>query len=444
MTAVIARDEAGDGLAAPRRLVAIAAVLSAMALVVLDASIANIALPTIAHALQVSPSQSILIVTAYQAALVMALLPCGALGEKLGYRPVFAGGVALFAAASVMCALAPDFGWLVAARFVQGLGGAAVMALGVALLRFSVPSGQLGAAIGWNALTVALCSAAGPSLGALILGHAGWPWIFAVNLPIGALAWFAARALPSAAGGRRPFDLLSASLNALAFGALILAAELVSIRPTAAAGLLVAGLAALAALVAREAPKAAPLAPIDLLKIQSVRIAVIASVCCFAGQTLALVTLPFHLQGLGLSPAEAGLCLTAWPLAVAATSSLAARLSERVAAAWLCAVGGALLATGLAGLSASPGADPVQLLPFLALCGCGFGLFQTPNNRSMFLAAPPERSGAAGGMQATARLTGQAAGAVLAAAIGVAPQLAFLFGALLALAAGAVSVLRGR
>ena len=93
-----------------------------MVLAVLDAAIANVALPTIAQSLQVTPGTSVWIITAYQTALVMGLLPCAALGESLGYRRVFTVGVALFTAASVLCALSPSLPWLVAARFLQGLG----------------------------------------------------------------------------------------------------------------------------------------------------------------------------------------------------------------------------------------------------------------------------------------------------------------------------------
>ena len=161
-------DDAMSGLGKPRRTVAIASVLAAMVLVVLDAAIANVALPTIARSLQVTPAMSVWVITAYQTALLMALLPCAALGESLGYRRVFTVGVALFTGASVLCALSPSLPWLVAARFLQGLGGAAVMALGVALLRVVVPHRRLGTAIGWNALTVALSSAAGPAIGAAV------------------------------------------------------------------------------------------------------------------------------------------------------------------------------------------------------------------------------------------------------------------------------------
>lgn len=187
---------ASSGVHLAHRTAAIIAVLAAMMLVVLDAAIANVALPSIARSLDVTPAMSVLIVTAYQMALVMALLPCAALGESLGYRRVFIAGVAMFTLASALCAVSPSLPWLVAARFLQGLGGAAVMALGVALLRFVVPHGQLGAAIGWNALVIALSSAAGPTIGALILSGTRWPWLFAVNLPVGVVVLLASRALP--------------------------------------------------------------------------------------------------------------------------------------------------------------------------------------------------------------------------------------------------------
>ncbi len=112
-----------DGLSLPRRHYATLAIMATMVLVVLDGAIANVALPTIARSLHVSSAASVWVVSAYQLALVMALLPCAALGESLGLRRVFTGGVALFTAASLLCALSPSLPWLVAARFVQGLGG---------------------------------------------------------------------------------------------------------------------------------------------------------------------------------------------------------------------------------------------------------------------------------------------------------------------------------
>ncbi len=438
------------GLPQPRRAVAIAAVLTAMSLVVLDAGMANVALPTMARSLHATPAMAVLVITAYQAALVMALLPCAALGERLGYRRVFVWGVALFTAASALCALSPSLPWLVVARFIQGLGGAAVMALGVALLRFSVPQGQLGAAIGWNALTVALSSAASPALGALILAGMGWPWLFLVNIPLGAMALLATRALPPVVGTAQRIDALSVALNGVAFASLVIGAELLPRKPLAAALLLATAGLAVAALVSREMPKAAPMIPLDLLRSRAFRISVIASVCCFTGQTAGMVALPFYLQHeLGQTPLGAGLYMTPWPLSVAATALIAGRLADRMPTAWLCAIGGGCLALGLAATALWPlHGDPRPLIPFAIVCGLGFGLFQTPNNRNMFLSAPPERSGAAGGTQGTARLTGQTAGAVLMTllftmtSINAAPRIGLGIGAALALAAGLVSTLR--
>jgi len=433
-----------------RRAVAIASVLAAMVLVVLDAAIANVALPTIGRSLQVTPALSVWIVTAYQTALLMALLPCAAMGESLGYRRVFTLGLALFIGASALCALSPSLPWLVAARFIQGLGGAAVLALGVALMRFVVPPEQLGAAIGWNALAVALSSAAGPTIGSAILSVTSWPWLFAVNLPLGALVLLATRLLPHVTGTARRLDLFSIALNAGAFASLVIGAERLPVKPALAAVLLTTAAVVLRALVRREMTKVAPLIPFDLLRAHSFRISVIASVCCFSGVAAGMVALPFYLQhGLGQDAWMTGLCLTPWPLAAAVVAPFAGRLANRVSTAWLCAAGGLCLSIGLLAAALVPlRGRPLLLAPITLLCGLGFGLFQVPNNRNMFLAAPLERSGAAGGMQSTARLAGQTSGAMImtllftTTSINAATKTGLGIAAALTLAAGLVSLTR--
>ncbi len=421
-----------------------------MALVVLDASVANIALPTIARSLSVTPAATVLVITAYQTALLMALLPCGALGERFGYRRVFIYGIAVFSFASMLCALSPSLPWLVFGRVIQGFGASAVLALGIALLRFSVPKAQLGAAISWNALTVALCSAAGPSIGAMIVTVASWPWLFAINLPLGIVALLASRALPQTAGRAYALDVVSVSLNLFTFGSLAIAAELLLHEPALSICLFAAAAIALAWLVRREAPKSTPLIPLDLLRARPFRISVMASIFCFAGQAAGLVALPFYLQhGLGQTALATGLYMTVWPLSVAATATVVGRLADRISGAWLCAAGGALMCAGLAGAALWPlQSNPRPLIVFTALGGLGFGLFQTPNNRNLFLSAPQDRSGAAGGMQGVARLLGQASGAIAVTllfaltSMDQAPQMAFAVGAFLTLAAGLVSILR--
>ena len=430
-----------------RRRLSVAAVLAAMALVVLDAGMVNVALPTIAAALGETPSRSIVVVTAYQLALLIGLLPCAHIAERFGYRRLFAIGVAIFSCSSLLCALAPTLPLLVAARFVQGLGGAAIMSLGIALLRFALGPDRLGAAIAWNALTVAICSAAGPAAAALLLSLGGWQWLFVVAVPVGAIALAASAALPAVAPTSRSLDPLGMALHAGAAGFLVVAAGSATGRPALAAFAAAAAILCSAWLVRRERRKPAPLVPLDLLARRSFRASVTASIFFFTAQSAGLLALSFHLQlGLGRSAAATGLTLVLWPVAVAAASPAANRLADRFGSAWICAAGGIVLAAGLGGAAISPaGATIVPLATCASLCGIGFGLFQVPNNRNLFLTAPAGRSAAAGGMQGTARLAGQTAGALLVASVlssapaAVAPRLAMGLAAAAALAAAWIS-----
>lgn len=443
-----------ERLPVPRRHWATLAIMATMVLVVLDGAIANVALPTIATSLHVSPAASIWVVNGYQLALVMALLPCAALGESLGLRRVFIGGIAVFTAASLLCALSTSLPWLVTARFLQGIGGAAVMALGIALMRFTYPQRLLGAVVGWNATVIALSAAAGPTIGSAILAASSWPWLFAVNLPVGAFVVAAALALPQPPGTGRKLDLMSAALNAAAFASLILGVDRAAGDPRLAAALLFASVVSFVALVRREMPRQAPLVPLDLLRSRPFRISVIASVLCFAGQMASYVALPFYLQhSLGQDALATGLLMTPWPLVVAVAGPVSGRLADRISNGLLCAAGGTLLALGLALAAIWPvhGSTWGSLWPLvllLMLSGLGFGMFQTPNNRNMLLSAPRERSGAAGGMQGTARLLGQTVGSVIMALLftlaspAAAPRIGLAVGAVLALAAGLVSAMR--
>lgn len=190
--------------------------------------------------------------------------------------------------------------------------------------------------------------------------------------------------------------------------------------------------------------------PLDLLREGSFRTSVIASVCCFVGQSAAMVSLPFYLQhGLAQDVLRTGLFMTPWPLTGALVAPVAGYLANRISGAWLCALGGALLALGLALAALWPlHGRPLALIPFVMLCGVGFGLFQVSNNRNMYLSAPRARSGAAGGLQGTARLTGQTIGALTMALVfalismDIAPRIGLGIAAALTLVAGLVSTLR--
>ncbi|MBV9931154.1 MAG: MFS transporter [Alphaproteobacteria bacterium] len=391
------------------------AVLAAMALVVLDTGLMNVALPTIGHALRADAASIMLVVSSYQAALLAGLLPAAHLAERFGARSMFIAGVALFSAASIAAACGGSLPMLVTARIFQGFGGSTVMALGIALLRTSLGNERLGAAIAWNALTVALCSAAAPIAGAAILTAAQWPWLFLGKLPVALVALAAATALPRSERSRSNIDLLSITLHTLTAGSVVAAAQFAVTRPATAVVLAVVAATSAALLFRRNASLDQPLVPLDLLELRAFRRAVLASVCCFAGQTAGLLALPLHLQlNLHRPVLTAGLVLVCWPMGVAAASPVANRLARRMAEPVLCATGAVLLASGLIWTVLFP-AQP-NLWSFLLgalLGGVGFGLFQVPNNRRMFLSAPAERSAATGGLQGSARLAGQTTGALV-------------------------------
>ena len=411
-----ARPAEADGLPAPRRYWSAAAIWLAMTMSVLDGAIANVALPTIARELRTDPASAIWIVNAYQLAITVTLLPLAALGDKLGYRRVYMVGLAVFTAGSLGCALSNSLETLTAARVLQGLGAGAIMSINSALVRFTYPRAQLGRGIGLNAIVISVSAAIGPTVASAILARASWEWLFAINLPIGLVAIaMAAFALPRTEGSRRPFDVASAVLNALTFGLLILGAERAARDgPVAGGAMLAAGAVAGVLLVRRELRRDAPLAPVDLLRIPIFGLSIATSIVSFTAQMMAFVALPFYFQGpLGRTAVQTGLLMTPWPLAVGLSAAVAGRLADRYRAGAMGAIGLAALAAGLAALAlVSPHASDLDIAWRMALCGLGFGFFQTPNNKAMITSAPMDRSGAAGGMLATARLLGQTAGAV--------------------------------
>jgi len=409
-----------DGLPSPQRWYAAISVWLAIAMTVLDSSIANVALPTIARHFGAAPSESIWIVNAYQLAIVTTLLPFASLGEIVGYRRIYRAGLILFTLASLTCALSQTMAMLTAARVIQGLGAAGVMSVNGALVRHIYPHSKLGQGIGFNAMVVSASSAVGPTVAAGILAIGPWQWLFGVNIPVGLVAlvicW---RTLPANPLSERPFDWISAVLNALTFGLVISGVDVLTRTRARLLGAFetIAGVVIGGLLVLREMNRPRPLVPLDLLRDRMFALSVATSIASFTAQMLAFVALPFHFENvLHFDQVQTGLLLTPWPLAVGVMAPLAGWLADRVSTAILCAIGLAIFCAGLAAL-ATLGAHPtaIDISWRMVLCGIGFGVFQSPNNRMMLTSAPRERAGAAGGMLGTARLTGQTIGAVLTA-----------------------------
>ena len=434
MTGQIVGDTEWNGLPMPRRLWAILAVTFGVALSVLDGTIANVALPTIAHELGVSSADSIWVVNAYQLAIVVSLLSFSTLGDVVGYRRIYIGGLVFFTLSSVGCAFAGSLEMLIAMRVIQGFGGAAVVSINTSIIRIIYPRDQLGRGMGINATVVAIASVAGPTLAAAILSMASWHWLFAINIPIGiAAVWLSMRFLPynPVRLSDRRFDWRDGVMNALTFGLLIASVEGFShgldprIVACGASAFCVVGYL----FVRSQLRKPYPLLPFDLLRIPIFSLSVFTSICSFVAQMLALVALPFFLQKeLGYSDVQTGLLLTAWPAVIVVVAPVAGLLVERVHACgkevhvWtvhagvLGGVGLTVMAAGLLLLALLPD-HPTDgaIIWRLVVCGAGFGLFQSPNNSILIASAPAYRSGSASGMLATARLIGQTTGAALMA-----------------------------
>lgn len=447
-------DAYAGGLSARARRIAIPSILLGTFLGNLDASIANIALPSIARDLAVDPAAAVWVVNAYQLAFALAVLPLAALGEKFGYRRVFLLGVAGFTLSSLVCALAPSLSWLVAARTVQGLCGACMATIVPALLRMIFPPTMGGRAISLLALTVALSTAAGPSAAAAILSLSDWRWLFAINLPVGIAALLAANAfLPPTPGAARKLDVAGAVLNGLALALIIIGlghigeaqGRIVSIAE------IVVGLIAGWALIRHQRAQAAPLVPLDLLRVPVLALSTATSITCYMAQTLAYVGMPFLLQHvLGRGEAQTGLLITPWPLVIVFVAPLAGKLSDHFASGKLSAAGLGVFAIGLALVAAMPAdASNLDVACRMLVCGIGFGFFQTPNNRIILMGAPRERSGAASGLMTMARTIGMTLGAALVALLfdvygGDGARAALVTAAILAAVGTVVSLLRAR
>lgn len=435
--------EIPDGLPPNRRARAIVAQSMVLVMAVLDGSIANIALPNIAADLHIQPAESIWVVNSYQLAICISLLPLASLGDIHGYRRIYAWGIALFTAASLACALSTTLPVLTLARIAQGFGAAGLMSVNTALVRFIYPRAQLGRGMGINGLVVAVSSAAGPSLAAGILSIAPWPYLFFINVPIGVAAFVMTRTLPMNPLGVHRFDWRSAVLNAGMFGLFIAGVDGIGHGqpPALVAVELLAAVAIGIVFVRSQLRLRAPMLPVELFAIPAFALSVLTSVCAFTAISMAFVSMPFLFEARGLSTIDTGLLITPWPVTAALVAPISGRLSDRIPAGKLGGIGLLVLTLGLIALVAIPPHLAYWNVAWrMALCGGGFALFQSPNNRLLIASTPPERSGAGSGVLSSARLLGQTLGAALVAVIfGVTASAGIAAGGNLAITCGAAA-----
>jgi DHA2 family multidrug resistance protein-like MFS transporter len=457
-------DAPGDGLPTPARHWAMLTVILGIGMSVLDSTMVTLALPGIVRDLQISESDGVWLLNAYQLPVLVLLLPLAMVGDLFGYRRVYLAGVAVFMVASLGSVLATGAAQLGVARALQGAGAAGLFAVNAALVRLIYPARLLGRGIAINSAVVAVASVAGPAVAAAILSLGPWPWLFAVNIPLALglllLGWrsLPANRSPAPAGARVPW--LDGLLNAAMFLLLFVGVQrlvphgAIPASPTLGWALIAAGVVVGVGYVRRQRRQAVPLLPVDLLAIPVFRLSMCTSVAAFGAQTLAAVALPFLLlDGLQRSAGEAGWLLAAWPAGTVLAAPLAGRLIGRVPSGLLGGVGLGLLALGLLALALLPAHPSGLALAWrLAVCGVGFGLFQSPNNHTIVTSAPAHRSGGAAGMLGTARLTGQSLGALVIGVLyglwadrpAAVPQLALLLAAALSLVGSVTSLLRVR
>lgn len=401
--------------ARPRRV--LVAMVLALGMLTIDATIVRVALPAIQRDLDLSDVAQQWVVNAYLLTLGIFVVAGGRLGDLAGRRRVFLAGLVLFTAASIVSGLAPTGGVLIAARAVQGIGAAVMMPGTTAIVTDAYSGPHLGRAMGIMAGTASAGLSIGPLLGGVLIEALSWRWIFFVNVPVAILAvMLALRAVPEQ---RRPdappIDVpglvaLGAGLGALTLG--VMQAQAWGWGSPATLVLVAAGAAGLAVFVAVELRVAVPLVDVRLLRR---RAAAAANAIGFAAQfviTGLIVLLALYLQNvLGHTALQAGVMLLPLTLPVLAAAPIAGRLADRVPVRTIVGTGMTLLAVGTFAIGAAARSGSYwPMLPALAVVGAGFAAVLTSMTTAIMAAAPGEDRGMVSGVYTTARDMGASLG----------------------------------
>ena len=460
----------------------LAATILGSSLAFIDGSVVNVGLPAIERDLGAGGASIGWLINAYLLPLGALVLLGGVAGDRWGRKRVFLSGMAVFTLASLACALAPGFAWLLAARVVQGVGAAFMMPASLALIGAAFSGEARGRAVGTWAAAGAITGALGPLAGGWLIDTVGWRAIFLINLPIaGTAAWLAWTFVEeSRSGNPAPLDaegalLASAGLALLTIGLTVLAGERGSdgsaatmasaastASHTASAVLAVlAGLGLLFGFVVLEAKLGAKaMMPLALFGTRSFVGVSLLTLFLYAALGGVFVLLPYLLiESAGYSAAAAGAALLPLPIALGLGSRAAGRLAERTGARLLLTIGPCIVAVGFAlFLRIGPGPIdyPSVVLPALAVLACGLTLSVAPLTAAVMGAVDAAHVGSASGVNnATARIAGLLATALLGLVLAGGAQganfiagfhAAALAGALLSLAAGTAAcvLVRGR
>jgi EmrB/QacA subfamily drug resistance transporter len=392
----------------------------------IDTSALNVALPAIQADLRASGPELLWIVNGYLLMLAALILTGGSLGDRLGRKRVFMGGVVFFLAGSLACGLAPSAGWLIAARIVQGVGGAVMIPGSLAIITAFFPAGQRGSAIGtWSSATT-MVTIAGPLLGGLLADAGWWRGVFLINLPLGGFAlWVLARHVPEsrAAGQADRLDIPGALLVALGLSGLtfgfISAPERGFNNPLVVTSLGL-GAVALAGFVVVEARSRQPMLPLALFRSPTFTGANLLTLFLYGALSVGLFFLSLTLvQVQGYRQAQAGLALLPFTVLLTLLSRWAGGLVDRLGACLPLIVGPALAGLGFAllaipDLGAGPEAYWRSYFPGIATFGLGMAVTVAPLTATVMNSADSSLPGAASGVNnAIARTAGVLAIAIV-------------------------------
>jgi DHA2 family multidrug resistance protein-like MFS transporter len=409
---------AEEGLPLPRRLWAIAAISFGVALFVIDTTIPNVALPTIADDLKVSSGTITNVVTVYQLVMLAVLLPCANIGDRIGHRRLYQYGQILFCLASAAAWFVSSFAALLVVRAVQSLGAGMALSVSPALLRKIYPERLLGMGFGINSIVVATGNAAAPTLGGVIAASYPWQLEFVVAAPLGLISLLLGRSLPRPEPMHVEIDWRDGIWSAATLLLLVGGIELAMHGGLLAAGLgcVAVGVVSAVLLLRREARRERPVLPVVLMRMPSLGLPSLGAVAAFLASAVIIVVLPFRFeQGMGYTPDQVGLLVLPFPVTLLFVGPLSGWLSDRMPAWMLGMAGMGIAIVGLVSLAMMPqhlGAFGIGWR--LAICAAGFGLFFSPNSRAIVGGAPEDRAAAAGGLLSTSRLFGQALGAASA------------------------------
>jgi EmrB/QacA subfamily drug resistance transporter len=404
---------------------AVAALSLAILLSSLGTSIANVALPTLAQAFDASFQQVQWIVLAYLLAITTLIVSVGRLGDLIGRRRLLLAGLVLFTVASILCGIAPTLWLLIAARAVQGLGAAVMMALAMALVGETVPKAKTGRAMGLLGTMSAVGTALGPTLGGVLIAALGWRAIFLVSVPLGILTLLLAyRCLP--AGPARPksdragFDVAGTLLLALTLAAYALAVTVG--RGSFGAlnlALLLAGVLGVCLFVLVEARTASPLIRLEMFRNPVLSAGLTTSALVLTVAMATLVVGPFYLsRALGLNAATVGLVMSSGPIFSALSGIPAGRMVDRLGASFISVAGLIAMAAGSLALCVLPMTFGVAgYVAALALVAPGYQLFQAANNTTVMMDVPADRRGVVSGLLNLSRNLGAMTGASVMGAV---------------------------